>query len=180
MHEQLKINLFGVINVTNAVLPYMRARREGTIFIVGSRSAWRNEWPVSLLQTLIAPFVRTLLWSHRVSPSTQHQKRQYIVRNIILYQSDSCLCNITPYQLTAKHSPLNFATSTSASQSSLRAPSIPPHPSISLLPPVYPSLTILLPAKKWPSSNGRGPRDWKRREGGIKRIRSGGWISWLI
>lgn len=46
MLEQMKINLFGVMNVTNAVLPYMRKRREGTIFIVGSRSAWRNEWPV--------------------------------------------------------------------------------------------------------------------------------------
>lgn len=83
MLEQMKINLFGVINVTNAVLPYMRARREGTIFIVGSRSAWRNEWPVSLLKPLIAPLVRTLFGSYRVSHSTQHQKRRYIVRNII-------------------------------------------------------------------------------------------------
>jgi len=36
-------NFQGVINVTNAFLPYIRARREGTIIIVGSRSAVRNE-----------------------------------------------------------------------------------------------------------------------------------------
>lgn len=59
MLEQMKINLFGVMNVTNAVLPYMRARREGTILIVGSRSAWRNEWPVSLFELLIVRCIRT-------------------------------------------------------------------------------------------------------------------------
>lgn len=52
MFEQMRINFFGVLNVTNAVLPWMRERREGVVLIVGSRSAWRNEWPVSGLASL--------------------------------------------------------------------------------------------------------------------------------
>ncbi|TFY50877.1 hypothetical protein EVG20_g11280 [Dentipellis fragilis] len=40
--EQFKTNVFGVINATNAVLPHMRERRDGTVVIIGSRSAWAN------------------------------------------------------------------------------------------------------------------------------------------
>jgi NAD(P)-dependent dehydrogenase (short-subunit alcohol dehydrogenase family) len=36
-------NFFGVVRVTNAVLPHMRARREGRIIHVGSVSAWVGE-----------------------------------------------------------------------------------------------------------------------------------------
>lgn len=36
-------NFFGVVKCTNAVLPHMRARREGTVLIVGSRSAYKTE-----------------------------------------------------------------------------------------------------------------------------------------
>ncbi|KAA1472754.1 NAD-P-binding protein [Dentipellis sp. KUC8613] len=45
--RQFRTNVFGVINVTNAVLPYMRAKRDGTVVILGSRSAWKNDFPVS-------------------------------------------------------------------------------------------------------------------------------------
>jgi len=39
---QYKVNVFGVVNVTNAFLPYMRTRKEGTIIMMGSRSGWRK------------------------------------------------------------------------------------------------------------------------------------------
>lgn len=48
MMEHFNINFFGVINLTNAVLPYMRQRRAGTIAMIGSRSVFRNEFLVSL------------------------------------------------------------------------------------------------------------------------------------
>lgn len=48
MMQQMQTNFFGVLNVTNAVLPYLRERMRGTIVIIGSRSAWRNEFAVSI------------------------------------------------------------------------------------------------------------------------------------
>ncbi|VDC00545.1 unnamed protein product [Peniophora sp. CBMAI 1063] len=38
-------NFFGVVKCTNALLPHMRARKEGTVLIVGSRSAYKTEAP---------------------------------------------------------------------------------------------------------------------------------------
>jgi NAD(P)-dependent dehydrogenase (short-subunit alcohol dehydrogenase family) len=43
MIRQFRPNVFGVLDVTNAALPYMRERKSGTIVIIGSRSAWRSE-----------------------------------------------------------------------------------------------------------------------------------------
>lgn len=39
----LETNLFGVVRVTNAVLPHMRAHRQGRIINVGSAAAWVGE-----------------------------------------------------------------------------------------------------------------------------------------
>jgi len=44
--RQFQINVFGHVDVTNAVLPSMRARKSGTIVVMGSRSSWRPEMPV--------------------------------------------------------------------------------------------------------------------------------------
>ncbi|KAH0828727.1 hypothetical protein J3R83DRAFT_3138 [Lanmaoa asiatica] len=43
MIAQYEVGVFGPLNVTNAVLPYMRRRKSGTVVIVGSRSAWKPE-----------------------------------------------------------------------------------------------------------------------------------------
>lgn len=39
-----KTNVFGAVNVTNAFLPYLRAKRDGTIIFIGSRSGWRSKF----------------------------------------------------------------------------------------------------------------------------------------
>ncbi|KAG2047413.1 NAD(P)-binding protein [Suillus hirtellus] len=41
--RQFRPNVWGVLDVTNAALPYMRERKSGTIVIIGSRSAWKPE-----------------------------------------------------------------------------------------------------------------------------------------
>ncbi|KAF9235490.1 hypothetical protein BU15DRAFT_89577 [Melanogaster broomeanus] len=43
MKQQYQTNIFGTLDVTNAVLPYMRQQRCGTVVMMGSRSAWKTE-----------------------------------------------------------------------------------------------------------------------------------------
>jgi len=38
---QFATNFYGPLNITHAVLPYMRAARSGTVVFVGSRSSWK-------------------------------------------------------------------------------------------------------------------------------------------
>jgi NADP-dependent 3-hydroxy acid dehydrogenase YdfG len=42
----MKTNYLGVMNVTSALLPHFRARRTGKVIIIGSRTAFRNEFLV--------------------------------------------------------------------------------------------------------------------------------------
>ena len=45
LRKQFDVNVFGLLDVTNAALPHMRARKSGTIVHLGSRSSWRGEIP---------------------------------------------------------------------------------------------------------------------------------------
>ena len=42
-------NVFGLMDVTTAALPYLRKSKDGRMVVVGSRSAWRTEIPVSAI-----------------------------------------------------------------------------------------------------------------------------------
>lgn len=41
-YDSFNVNVFGILNVTRAVLPYMRARNSGTIAHFGSLGSWRG------------------------------------------------------------------------------------------------------------------------------------------
>jgi NADP-dependent 3-hydroxy acid dehydrogenase YdfG len=56
MTRVMQTNFVGVLNVTNAVLPHMRNRREGLIVCIGSRSAFRNQMTVSYIHVLFVAF----------------------------------------------------------------------------------------------------------------------------
>ncbi|KAJ7754541.1 hypothetical protein B0H16DRAFT_1542689 [Mycena metata] len=43
VRKQYEVNVFGLLDVTVACLPYMRAQKEGTVVVMGSRSAWTAE-----------------------------------------------------------------------------------------------------------------------------------------
>ncbi|KAF8190434.1 hypothetical protein K438DRAFT_2018754 [Mycena galopus ATCC 62051] len=43
LRKQYEVNVFGLLDVTNACLPYLRAQNKATIVIMGSRSAWTCE-----------------------------------------------------------------------------------------------------------------------------------------
>ena len=40
-------NIFGLMDVTTAALPYLRKSNDGRMVVFGSRSAWKAETPVS-------------------------------------------------------------------------------------------------------------------------------------
>jgi NADP-dependent 3-hydroxy acid dehydrogenase YdfG len=48
MRRVYDTNVFGLMDVTTAALPYLRKSKDGRMVVVGSRSAWRTEIPVRL------------------------------------------------------------------------------------------------------------------------------------
>ena len=67
--NDMNTNFVGPINVTNAVLPSMRERRNGTIIFVGSRSSYRTS--IRVCRSSSTPFLR--LTSFRALVSIQLQ-----------------------------------------------------------------------------------------------------------
>ena len=47
LRQTFETNFFGLMDVTNAALPYLRKSKDGRMVVVGSRSAWTAGLPVS-------------------------------------------------------------------------------------------------------------------------------------
>lgn len=48
LRRQFETNVFGLMDMTNAVLPHLRASKSATLVMIGSRSAWKTELIVRL------------------------------------------------------------------------------------------------------------------------------------
>ncbi|KAF9223109.1 NAD(P)-binding protein [Gyrodon lividus] len=53
MKQQYQTNVFGTLDVTNAVLPYMRQQKSGTVVVMGSRSGWKTEIKVGTFRVFL-------------------------------------------------------------------------------------------------------------------------------
>ncbi|KZP26168.1 NAD(P)-binding protein [Athelia psychrophila] len=60
LKKQMQTNLFGLLDVTTAVLPQMRERRSGTLVMCSSRSSWRTDVTGLSLYATSKIAVRTL------------------------------------------------------------------------------------------------------------------------
>ena len=47
LRREFDTNVFGLMDVTTAALPYLRKSKDGRMVVFGSRSAWKAETPVS-------------------------------------------------------------------------------------------------------------------------------------
>jgi len=52
LRRQFETNVFGVLDVTTATLPYLRQSTDGCVVVVGSRSAWKPELHVCTLNSI--------------------------------------------------------------------------------------------------------------------------------
>jgi len=78
LEKQYQLNVFGPMNVIYAVLPFMRERRSGTIVLVGSRSAIRNEFPG------IGPYASSKAALHSLGETLAVEVRPFNIRVMIL------------------------------------------------------------------------------------------------
>jgi len=76
--EQFNTNVFGVLNVTNAVLPHLRERRSGTVVILGSRSAWKTDIPG------LAPYCSSKAAIHAIGETLAAEVAQFSIRVLIV------------------------------------------------------------------------------------------------
>ncbi|KAJ6466829.1 hypothetical protein C8R45DRAFT_1020256 [Mycena sanguinolenta] len=90
---QYETNVFGTLDVTTAVLPYMRARRSGTIVMIGSRTSWRPENPSTGLYGSSKAALRVI--SETIAAETEQFSIRMLIVEPAAFRTNS-LMN-TPY-----------------------------------------------------------------------------------
>ncbi|KAF4566403.1 short-chain dehydrogenases/reductases (SDR) family protein [Pleurotus pulmonarius] len=75
---QFETNFFGLMEVTNAVLPHMRSERKGTLVNMGSRSAWKPEVP------FIGPYSASKAAVHAITETLSVELAQFGIRVLLV------------------------------------------------------------------------------------------------
>jgi len=70
-------SFFGTINVTNALLPHMRAQRSGTVIVVGSRAPFKNNF------SAVGPYLAVKAALHSYGETLSAELRQFNIRVLI-------------------------------------------------------------------------------------------------
>ncbi|KAF8626031.1 hypothetical protein AX15_005121 [Amanita polypyramis BW_CC] len=89
MLKQYRTNVFGLINVTTATLPYMRAARSGTVVMMGSRTSWQSNIPQTAFYSSSKAAVRSF------SEALAVEVRQFNIRVMIVEPGGFKTKNIT-------------------------------------------------------------------------------------
>ncbi|KAJ7220573.1 hypothetical protein GGX14DRAFT_694922 [Mycena pura] len=109
MRLQYEANVFGTLDVTTAVLPYMRAQRSGTIVMICSRSTWKPELPgIGVYNSCLAHCL--------CSSSTSHAKGLYASSKAALRcLSETLAVEVAPFSIRVLIAePAAFRTNTFA------------------------------------------------------------------
>ncbi|KAL0958957.1 hypothetical protein HGRIS_014269 [Hohenbuehelia grisea] len=75
---QFETNVFGLMDVTFATLPYMRAQKSGTVVNIGSRSAWRTDRPG------LGPYSSSKAAVHALSETLATEVAQFNIRVLLV------------------------------------------------------------------------------------------------
>ncbi|PCH42890.1 NAD(P)-binding protein [Wolfiporia cocos MD-104 SS10] len=87
-------NVFGMLNVTNAVLPHMRERRSGTVVFFGSRSVWKAD------TVLTGFYIATKAAIHAIGETYAAELAPFGIRVLILAPGGFRTENIATAPLT--------------------------------------------------------------------------------
>ncbi|KAJ6473633.1 hypothetical protein C8R47DRAFT_1179345 [Mycena vitilis] len=85
LRKQYETNVFGLLDVTSACLPYMRAQNEGTIVVIGSRSAWTCETVVNNRSSLPHPTSKAAV--HALTETLSTELAPFDIRVLLVQPS---------------------------------------------------------------------------------------------
>ncbi|KAJ7185476.1 hypothetical protein C8R46DRAFT_880959 [Mycena filopes] len=80
VRKQYEVNVFGLLDVTSACLPYMRAQGDGVIVVMGSRSAWTAE-------TIVSPYGSSKAAVHALAETLTAEVAQFNIRVLLVEPS---------------------------------------------------------------------------------------------
>ncbi|GLB40934.1 putative enoyl-(Acyl carrier protein) reductase [Lyophyllum shimeji] len=78
LRKQYETNVFGLMDMTVAVLPHLRASKDAAMVVVGSRSAWKTELPG------IGPYASSKAAVHSLTETLSAELAQFNIRVLLV------------------------------------------------------------------------------------------------